>query len=436
MRILHVGNIANNAYLAAAWDRDHGIEAYVASPDMYHVMSFPFWETQEIVREFESHYVNNEDQSLLSLNPSWFFYGTWLEIITKFNKSNLISLNQKTLLLYRPLSKIVQALWKFLRKPIKKLPSSKIINSLNLNGLAGMRILSRPNLRTFLAQFDVIVVYGPYTEIVSRYSLPKTISIEHGTLRDFVWHRSLMARRCLKGYANSDYIFVTNSDCVVSANRIGARASVIKSRHPVNSKLEKFRSRRQSFLNTNSPEFKILVPSRWNKANELDPGKGSELIIDVLKYFQYNNQIKFTLIKWGDSLPYYQAFLSKFGNFEWIDIQSRINLRNLIASSDVVLDQFVIPAFGGIAIDALGIGVPLITKVDKESEYCYYGQNSPAFTVDGLADLVKRIEIIASGQLDLNEYFRKATAFFDSYLHEDIAGSHRLKTYRELLECE
>ena len=44
LRILHIGNIANNAYINAKIMRSYGIEADVISIDYYHIMGCPEWE--------------------------------------------------------------------------------------------------------------------------------------------------------------------------------------------------------------------------------------------------------------------------------------------------------------------------------------------------------------------------------------------------------
>src|SRR5437868_5798977 len=44
LRVLHIGNIANNGYLVAKFLRRVGVEADVLSYDYYHVMGTPEWE--------------------------------------------------------------------------------------------------------------------------------------------------------------------------------------------------------------------------------------------------------------------------------------------------------------------------------------------------------------------------------------------------------
>jgi hypothetical protein len=44
VKTLHIGNIANNAYLAALKEREKGIDAHCISPNFLQVMGFPEWE--------------------------------------------------------------------------------------------------------------------------------------------------------------------------------------------------------------------------------------------------------------------------------------------------------------------------------------------------------------------------------------------------------
>ena len=48
LRVLHVGNIANNAYLNVKFLRSVGVEAHVVCRDFDHVMATPEWEEVEL----------------------------------------------------------------------------------------------------------------------------------------------------------------------------------------------------------------------------------------------------------------------------------------------------------------------------------------------------------------------------------------------------
>jgi glycosyltransferase involved in cell wall biosynthesis len=85
LRVLHFGNIANNAYLNAKFLRTVGVDAHVLSSDYHHIMATPEWEEIEITQPYGDD--NNPDFSVLDLKgyrrPEWFVSGTISECVQK-----------------------------------------------------------------------------------------------------------------------------------------------------------------------------------------------------------------------------------------------------------------------------------------------------------------------------------------------------------------
>jgi glycosyltransferase involved in cell wall biosynthesis len=76
LRVLHIGNIANNAYNNACIQRQYGIEADVLSYDYYHVMSTPEWEDAEFTGDIDANAPNWWGTSLKGWRrPDWFVQG-------------------------------------------------------------------------------------------------------------------------------------------------------------------------------------------------------------------------------------------------------------------------------------------------------------------------------------------------------------------------
>jgi glycosyltransferase involved in cell wall biosynthesis len=77
LRVLHFGNIANNAYLNAKFLRAVGIDAQVMSSDYDHIMATPEWEELEIIRPYGDE--RYPEFSLVDLKgyrrPEWFIRG-------------------------------------------------------------------------------------------------------------------------------------------------------------------------------------------------------------------------------------------------------------------------------------------------------------------------------------------------------------------------
>jgi glycosyltransferase involved in cell wall biosynthesis/SAM-dependent methyltransferase len=81
-RVLHLGNIANNAYLNAKIQRRAGIEADVASFDYYHVMGTPEWEDASFSGWVDEFYPDWWSVDLGGYErPRWFAQGPTLNCI-------------------------------------------------------------------------------------------------------------------------------------------------------------------------------------------------------------------------------------------------------------------------------------------------------------------------------------------------------------------
>lgn len=77
LRVLHIGNIANNAYNNARIQRQRGIDAYVLSFEYYHIMATPEWEDADFEGDVGDPFY--PDWHGVNLNgfkrPKWFVAG-------------------------------------------------------------------------------------------------------------------------------------------------------------------------------------------------------------------------------------------------------------------------------------------------------------------------------------------------------------------------
>ncbi len=93
MRLLFIGNIANNSYLNAKILRNRGVEADVICPDYYHVMSYPEWEEGDFTGDLGDH--ARPDWSSVQLHgpdrPEWFAQGrlhTCIEYLLAYRRED------------------------------------------------------------------------------------------------------------------------------------------------------------------------------------------------------------------------------------------------------------------------------------------------------------------------------------------------------------
>jgi hypothetical protein len=78
LRVLHCGNIANNAFLNAKFMRSVGIDADVMSRDYYHIMATPEWEEAVVTGGWGDDHRPDFNMSNIGdyTRPRWFIQGT------------------------------------------------------------------------------------------------------------------------------------------------------------------------------------------------------------------------------------------------------------------------------------------------------------------------------------------------------------------------
>tara|TARA_Y100001978_G_scaffold203158_1_gene227098 strand:- start:666 stop:2396 length:1731 start_codon:yes stop_codon:yes gene_type:complete len=108
LKILHVGNIANNAYLNAKLQRKFGIIADVICHDYKHIMGCPEWEDSEFIGSWGDDFDPDFKKACNPKfkRPKWFFTGTRKEAIDKIYNQEYQSKNYNLKLNYKFIKRI------------------------------------------------------------------------------------------------------------------------------------------------------------------------------------------------------------------------------------------------------------------------------------------------------------------------------------------
>jgi len=454
LRILHIGNIANNAYLAARSERNLGIESYVLSNDYTHIMGAPEWEHCEVSRPQDKHFDSAFSDCFCSFQrPEWFFDGSLVSAVsaingalsleTKDDHAEKVNISEKMKTFLRHLlSKFVSLIWKILRPVGKKLIPVRFRAGVIGNLYYKLRKKTQIDLGQLFDKFDIVNMYGSSPYLLSNIPITKTskrkfVTTEHGTLRDYIFAKYPLSQDTKIGYEKSNALFVTNQDCLPVALNLETPI-VVRMPHPVNDDLlDDYRSIRK--INIGNPQKIILVPSRHSLSLDIDRGKGNENVYEVIKNFPRNLvDVKFVLIAWGDNVTGAKNLLKREeeeGLIEWIDVLSRPLLKKLMSRSICILDQFKIEAYGAVTVDAIGLGVPVITSHSCENDLNYFGSCAPVFPAlsptDILTHIFKIIEFDAPSNL---KHFNFSTKWYDYNLSELVSLESRLRGYLESLQ--
>ena len=449
LRILHVGNIANNAYLAALAERKVGIEAYVLSVDYTHIMGSPEWEHCKISRSVNKHFSTDfSDCKCDYKRPNWFYQGSMSEI-EKSLFSELVkgtSLEMKrgfatTIEFYLDLNRLfnfgVSMFWKFLRPIGRKLIPLKM-RAYFVGYLAYfLKKKSEIDLSRLFQQFDIVNLYGSSTSIISSYSVEESknsnfVATEHGTLRDYIHADYPLSKDVKSGYEKSRIILVTNQDCLPIAYEM-KKSNAFAMPHPIND-TDFLDLRKKRALSNRSKQSIVLIPSRHSVSLDIDRGKGNQVVYDLIRMCADKGDLfKFRLIEWGDNVDAAKKFLineERAGFVEWVNVKSRPLLKESMIESLCVLDQFLIEAYGAVTADAIGLGVPVITAHSCENDINFFGSCAPVLTAKTAIEIRSHLNsLISRSDEQISIAFRESTDWFDQNLSSNVGLVKRLQGY-------
>ena len=438
INLLHIGNIANNAYNNAKLLRRVGIEADAISCDYRHVMAQPEWEDAEItgtVDEFEP------DWSSVDLGgfvrPGWF---SDLELKgLDANGDPLIGFGRLRYAIEIRKTGAAQALervglhrnpgegWTWPKSAIGKaraallLPQAAVAYALGrLNTgyeqsrasvaswskaqrsyVEGMlatgeiheqdlkwALPAAAKLRRVLGSYALVQAYGtePISAMLCSGGRPY-IAFEHGTLRDLPFEPSPRGRLLAQAYKRAARVVITNPDSIYSARRLGLD-NYLFIPHPID---EDARPALESGLGEDlrlrfPGAVFILAPSRQNWAL-----KGNDrMLVAFSQLLRSGRRAVLLLAQWGQETDRSKGLIKSLGigdDVIWFPPVHRRRLLEYYQCSDLVLDQFVIGSFGGIAPQAMACGKPVVLHYDDASQDWAFPEKPPIVQAESAEDL-------------------------------------------------
>jgi glycosyltransferase involved in cell wall biosynthesis len=255
-----------------------------------------------------------------------------------------------------------------------------------------------------LSHYDVIQGYsidGVYPLVLRR----PYIAHEHGTLRDLPFEDSPLGRICAAVYALADRVFVTNTDVLPSADRLGiAESRVVKLPHPFNaSKPREFVSRHPR---SDAPEHSdvepvpfFVAPARqhWTRSDD-SMSKGNDQVFRAVQTLHEEGfEFRVLCIEWGEDLEASKQLIAELGCERFVSWRPPMRKQELWTAYDrcvAVLDQFILPAMGGVTFEALALGKRTISRIDESVLSSFFGQAPPvmnAATADEISGAMRAV---------------------------------------------
>ena len=393
-------------------------------------MGYPIWENREMVLDEADHFFPKINREELDQFP-WFSSGTWKECYQKIS-CYLEGSHSETVVF----SESVISIEKLHRRMLKKLRSGAkrhLPNYLQVwianNLIHGIRTIQEQGfLKKFDDLFDVIVFYGPYTNLIARRRIKAfKIGLEHGTLREFIFAPFRRSKDSKFGYINSDMIFVTNQDSLPSIEKLNyPKSKAVCIPHPnLDTTFPGFRAARLIQKTEIIEKPRILIPARHTYGNAVDTGKGTEVILGaVIELIIKFPHIVVEFIEWGNDVAVSKKFLDdncdSALNIEWSKLKSRPLLRKSMCLSSVVIDQMKIQAYGALTAESLGLGIPVITAHSCTNDVNFFGTCAPVLPASSQSEIVQQVSSVLSAPEQFESNLLVNATWYDENLSSEV----------------
>lgn len=492
LRILHVGNIAGNAYLNAKLMRRYGVDAHVMCFDYYHVMGCPEWEDVRLARDHEDDFKPKFYRSDLKRykRPRWFVQGPllfsllyldayakgswqrflwwrflfwaredaekWARWVTDVHyffryrlcPSRLIKRIKRKLLKIsnrgNPPKKIIPRKTRTLNY-VKKAQSivekfDKLFperrGRMDYQYICKCLIYPRIWQRVF-NHYDLIQCYGASPMFALLYSKKKYVGFEHGTLRNFTGDGEPLHNLIALAYRSASHVFITNGDCLQYAKRLNIK-NYSGTIHPID-----VDQHRRVITVGNKP-----YPNSIKKKYQADvllycpvrhdwEIKGTDYHIRALPKLcaEIPGRVVLILARWGNDVAKSEALINELNMTEhvkWVDALCRLEMISYLQAADVLLEQMVLPVFGSTSPQSLAAGTPVVMSYKPEYTEWLFSEPAPilsAFNIDEVVLAVKQA-------LDpdwLADFKNKAKKWIDTQHHAARVMNDHLTVYRKLI---
>ncbi|MFO0722385.1 MAG: glycosyltransferase [Myxococcota bacterium] len=452
MRVLLLGNIANNAFYAATLLRRAGVEADVFCPDDYWVMSSPEWEEADFDQPPKDQ--TYPDWWAMDLKgyqrPRWFSQGPfslavdylvavrrgetaraeglWRELDTARRliardpehrwtpPKGAESLSTKVLKYRR--ARQVRNLYRRIARYIPALqgpPDPFLKRAAAVSALYSQRFPERSDrlevgeIEAYRQRAEQLSKLFPYYDVVQGNAVDPLypliadfhpyVAFEHGTLRDspeVTWtfkgpfYPNTIGRLTALSYREADYVYITNADCRSSAERLRLeRYTAIP--HPFDEQAFAPEPEAAAAIRARlGVDHLFLCPIRHDWVD-----KGTDKYIRALPELRKKIPGKFVacFMPWGRQIDDSKALIKQLGVEDlvaWVGPFGRRSFVRWISAADAIWDQLAFASFSGLGPRAMSVGSPVIAAYEHEGLAWMFPEPAPMLNARSVEDVIEQ----------------------------------------------
>jgi glycosyltransferase involved in cell wall biosynthesis len=431
MRVLHLGNTANNGYLNAKLLRRAGIEADVLV-DEWHILSQPEWEDAPLEGSFEPYEPLFEPALQVGWRrPDWVL--SFRDWDPEFRRQSWLSERA------RILGSLPSLVGEYRR--LERLDGAGTTGPLRLMDIVRASVwvtrLSQSfgSLSELFARYDLVQAYStdPILPLLTESS-PPYIAFEHGTMREIPFEDSWLGRLLSLAYRRAASVVITNADVVMQARRLGIENYVFIP-HPVDeSKYTPGSSPLRAELEAGGADFVLLSPSRhdWEI-------KGSDRLLRGFAEFVRRDRPNAVLLlnEWGLEVDRSKALIRELDverNVRWSPPLPKLRLIDAYRAADVVLDQFLIGTFGAVAPEAMSCGRPVVMAFDAAQHAWCFPVLPPVIDARTPEQIYASLARLAANAAERDRIGRAGRNWIEEHHSSRVVVERQLAIYENVLQ--
>ena len=288
--------------------------------------------------------------------------------------------------------------------------------------------------------YDVVQGYAFDAAIPLFLGHPAFAAYEHGTIRLIPFEETRRGRLCRFVYKHTPKVFITNSDVLPSADQIPiAPACRVPIPHAFDdAPLNAFYLAQTKPKRADGPVH-FFSPTRhhwqsgdtsWLKGNDVFLRAAGEVV-------RCGQRLRITLVEWGQEVEQSRALIDELGLaacVTWVATLNRSQLWAAYREADVVVDQFVVPALGGVGYEALTLGARLMTRLDAATLVTFFGEAPPILNAATVEEAAARIRDVLADPDDTADLGARGRHWALGYHSTQRLFDLQLNGYRDMLD--
>lgn len=434
MRVAHVGNVANIAYLNTKFLRRKGIEADVYIHD-YGItcLSCPEWEEGDF--DTQGVPMQNPDWSRVVMRNGW-QRPEWVKSVPPSTWHRLP---------YASVYAFIEQMEGKLNRLLKEYQYRIICESLRRRGLPTLdfaeatRHFDIYRWEKIVADYDIIVAYGaePINCLID-YPTKPYIAVDYGSpLRNMIWERRgpYNPQLLRVSYEMADCVILTNPDIRPIVEKLGIKNYVFVP-HPIDeTRYAPGPSQVRADLESRYGQDIVVLfaPARhdWDI-------KGNDKMIRAVALLarEYTGRIVLILNRWGNDIEKSKDLLQSEGLADkvvWLPLITKLQMVDYYRAADIVLDQFNIGTFGLTTPEAMACAKPVILHFDPQVHRWCFSEMPPILEAQTADEIYERLrELMRNPDYRYHIGQRSREWVIKHHGWELVANLH-IQIYKEIL---